>query len=391
MNIPSHMRKARAISLLLCFALLCPPLFIPASCTEPLCHFAGTVSAKSAVLMETGDEIFLFEKDPDLRLGEASTTKIMTALVASELLPLSKVVSIPPEAVGIEGSSVYLKEGELLSVRELLLALLLASANDAAVALAIASAGSVAAFAELMNKKARELGLENTHFTNPHGLSDEEHYTTARELAIIAAEALKKSELREIFAARRATIPSGVSASLPEGEGVRYLYNHNKLLSLYEGAIGIKTGYTRATGRCLVSAAERDGMTLICVTLNAPDDWNDHTALLDFGFSSYERRVLYGAGELCFPYAVSGGCEQYVTAANGEPLIMTLPKNCSDTPLLRFEFPQRFELAPIDANTLLGRVTVSLGERQISTALVAAYRVASTSEEKRKRFIFFDF
>lgn len=391
MNTPTDPKGARAISLILCLALFLVALPIPAEAVgEALspCLVQG-VSAKSALLMELEDRRVLFEKSPDLRLGEASTTKIMTALVASELLPLSDVVAVPPEAVGVEGSSVYLKEGELLSVRELLLALLLESANDAAVALAVASAGSVCAFAERMNEKARELGLKDTHFTNPHGLYDEAHYTTARELAIITAEALKKSELREIFATRRATIPSGVGASLPEGEGVRYLYNHNKMLSLYEGAIGVKTGYTRATGRCLVSAAERDGMTLICVTLSAPDDWNDHVSLLDFGFSAYGRVTLYGAGELCFPYAVSGGREQYVTAVNSEPLTLTLPKDSDYSPTLSFEFPQRFELAPIEEGALLGQVTVTLDGARLCSPLVAAYGVSSAESGRRKRFIFF--
>lgn len=389
MNVPSHPRKARLLSLILCCALLMMTLTIPAKSVENFPTFKGKISAKSAILMDLEDGIFLFEKNPNERLGEASTTKIMTALVTSELAPLSTVIAVPPEAIGVEGSSVYLLEGELLSVRELLLALLLESANDAAVALAVALAGSVSSFAELMNQKARDLGLEDTHFTNPHGLYDEAHYTTARDLALVTAEALKKSELREIFATRRATIPRGVSADLPEGEGVRYLYNHNKMLSLYEGAIGVKTGYTRATGRCLVSAAERDGMTLICVTLSAPDDWNDHIALLDFGFTSYERVVLYGTGELCFPYAVSGGREQYVAAVNAEPLSLTLPRNHSETPTLKFEFPQHFELAPIEEGAWLGQVTVSLGQRQISAVLVAAYRVSSASEGTRKRYIFF--
>ena len=339
--------------------------------------------------MNWEDGIFLFEKNPDRKMGEASTTKIMTALVVCETMSLDGVIAVPPEAVGVEGSSVYLQNGELLSVRDLLFALLLESANDAAVALAIASAGSVSAFAELMNERASQLGLKNTHFTNPHGLYDKEHYTTARDLALITAEALKNPELCEIFKARRATIPSGIGIESSEQASVRYLYNHNKMLSLCEGAIGVKTGYTRDTGRCLVSAAARDGMTLICVTLRAPDDWNDHLSLLEFGFASYSRVELYGIGELCFPYAVSGGNEQYVTATNSEPLIMTLPKGFGDTPINSFEFPQHFELAPIEEDAELGKVTVSLGERQISSPLVAAYSVSAASADHRKRFIFF--
>jgi D-alanyl-D-alanine carboxypeptidase len=305
-------------------------------------------------------------------------------------MPPDKIVSVPTEAVGVEGSSAYLSAGELLSVRELLLALLLESANDAAVALAIATAGSLPAFAELMNEKAAELGLEDTHFTNPHGLYDEEHYTTARELAIITAEALNSDELREIFATKSATIPLGAKKGGDEREGKRYLRNHNKMLSLYEGAIGVKTGFTKKTGRCLVSAAERDGMTLICVTLGAPDDWNDHTALLDHGFDSYSRVTLYEKGELRIPYALTGGSEQYVTATNSEPLTMTLPKGFEiDQAALNSEFPHHFEFAPVEAGALLGRVTVSLEGRQISSPLVAAYGVPSAKRREHKRFIFF--
>jgi D-alanyl-D-alanine carboxypeptidase len=271
-----------------------------------------------------------------------------------------------------------------------LLALLLQSANDAAVALAVSAAGSVEAFAELMNRKAAELQLKNTHFTNPHGLYDEEHYTTARELALITAEALKVKELREIFATKSTTIPRGVTVDNPEGEGKRYLRNHNKMLSLYDGALGVKTGFTKKTGRCLVSAAERDGMTLICVTLGAPDDWNDHASLLDCGFSSYSRVTLYEKGELRIPYSLTGGSEQYVTATNSEPLTITLPKGYEvSQSALKLEFPQHFEFAPVEAGALLGRATVSIEGRQISSPLVAAYGVPSASRREHKRFIFF--
>ena len=390
MNANYYPQAARMISLLLLCAIFIGILPFDARSVGSCLAFEREVSAKAAFLMEAEDRLCLYEKNADTRLGEASTTKIMTALVVSEELPLDKVVAVPDEAVGVEGSSVYLSAGELLSVRELLLALLLESANDAAVALAIATAGSLPAFAELMNEKATELGLKDTHFTNPHGLYDEQHYTTARELAIITAEALNSDELREIFATKSATIPLGAKKDSDEREGKRYLRNHNKMLSLYEGAIGVKTGFTKKTGRCLVSAAERDGMTLICVTLSAPDDWNDHTALLDHGFGSYSRVTLYEKGELRIPYALTGGSEQYVTATNSEPLTMTLPKGFEiDQAALNSEFPHHFEFAPVEAGALLGRVTVSLEGRQISSPLVAAYGVPSAKRREHKRFIFF--
>lgn len=390
MRYPFGIPKARILSLILCCALIAGILPVKAASAKPTIVLAPSVSAKSAFLLESDGGVCIYENNADARMGEASTTKIMTALVVAESLPLEQVISVCAEAVGTEGSSVYLTEGELLSVRELLLALLLESANDAAVALAVAVSGSVESFAALMNERAAALGLTDTHFTNPHGLYDEAHYTTARELAIITAEAFKNPSLREIFASKRAEIRLGASKENPDGEGKRYLYNHNKMLSLYEGAIGVKTGFTRATGRCLVSAAERDGMTLICVTLSAPDDWADHSSLLDYGFERYRRAELYGVGELCVPYAISGGKEQYVTAVNETPLTLTLPVDCDlESVRLTLDFPQRFELAPTEAGDLLGRVTLCFDGRQADSLLVAAYGVPS-SERERKRLIFSD-
>ena len=391
MKSPFRKLKARAFSLILCCALLLVALPISAGSVTQSAKEAIGVSAKSAVLMELDDGLVLYGKNADERMGEASTTKIMTALVISEMLPLDKVISVPKEAVGTEGSSVYLREGELLSVRSLLLALLLESANDAAVALAVAASGSIASFAELMNDKAKQLGLTDTHFTNPHGLYDSEHYTTARELAVITAQALKDRRLCEIFATKRAQIPLGVTPNTPDGEGVRYLYNHTKMLSLYEGAIGVKTGFTKATGRCLVSAAKRGEMTLICVTLSAPNDWNDHSALLDYGFEHFSRVTLYNKGELRVSYSLTGGREQYVTATNSEPLTLTLPKNYdSSSAELNLEFLQRFEFAPVEAGEQLGNAILRFGDREVCSPLTAAYGVPSVNTRERKRFIFFD-
>jgi D-alanyl-D-alanine carboxypeptidase len=243
----------------------------------------------------------------------------------------------------------------------------------------------VDAFCELMNEKARALGLSDTNFTNPHGLYDEDHYTTAQDLAFISAAALENEALREIFATKKTTVPCKVTSDDPDGDGVRYIKNHNKMLSLYEGAIGVKTGFTRATGRCLVSAAERDGMTLIAVTLNAPDDWRDHAAMLDYGFSAYERVTLYEAGEFCYGYAVSGGSAKTVTATNSEPLVLTLPKGHADL-CESVCFPQRFELAPISKGDELGQLTVSCGEVSASSPLIAS---ESVERAKRSKFELF--
>ena len=339
------------------------------------------LSAKSAILIDVSDKSVLYQKNARERMGMASTTKIMTALIIAEELPPDKKIAIPKAAVNTEGSSVYLTEGELLSVRELLCALLLSSANDAAVALAIASAGSIEAFSDKMNRKAKELGLTDTNFVNPHGLYDPAHYTTAYDLAIISAEALKNSAIKEIAGLKTAIIPQGVSATSPEGISKRYLYNHNKMLKLYDGTIGLKTGFTKKTGRCLVSAAERDGLCLIAVTLCAPDDWRDHTAMLDYGYSRYTRLTLFEKGEFTYQYAVTGGNEQYVTLVNSEALTLTLPKEYSQT-LCTVTSAHRFEFAPIQAGKALAQVTVSAHGKSASSQLVALHSVDSIKKRR---------
>ncbi len=333
------------------------------------------ISASSAILMDASSGAVLSSKSPDKRMPMASTTKIMTALVALENCDVSKTVEIPQGAVGIEGSSVYLYEGEKLTVEDLLYAMLLESANDAAAAIAIEIGGSIEGFADLMNQKALSLGLKDTHFTNPHGLDDEAHYTTARELAIIAREAMKNEKFAEIVSTYKKTIP------LNETEGVRLLINHNKLLKSYDGAIGIKTGYTKKSGRCLVSAAERDGLMLICVTLSSPDDWNDHKALFDYGFANYESRVLCRKGEYERLLPVIGGDGEYVAVTNREEVRLTLPKSTAHiecTVELR-----NFEFAPICKDEKLGRLLFSAdGIILCEVPLVAKYGVIEIKPKK---------
>lgn len=236
-----------------------------------------SVSAKSAALYDPASKSFLYTKNADMQLPMASTTKIMTALVAIENADLDKSVSISDDAIGTEGSSLYLKRGETMTMKDLLMGLMLRSANDAAAAIAYEISGSIEAFAEKMNEKATQIGALNTNFTNPHGLDNPSHYTTAKDLAIITAEALSNKTFLNIVSTKKHIIKNS------DGEA-RLLTNHNKLLNLYDGAIGVKTGFTKKSGRCLVGAAERDGTRLISVTINAPDDWNDHKALFDYGF-----------------------------------------------------------------------------------------------------------
>ena len=338
-----------------------------------------SVSAESAVLIDLDSRTVLFEHNMNERRGMASTTKIMTALIAAEQTELSELVNIPDEAIGVEVSSIYLTPGEALTIEELLFALLLQSANDAATAIAIAVAGSVEAFADMMNERAAEMGLENTHFTNPHGLYDEQHYTTAYDLAVISAHALKNETIAKIFSTYKATLP------ITSDSQKRVLVNHNKLLKLYRGAIGIKTGFTKKTGRCLVSAAERDGLTLIAVTLNAPDDWRDHMSMLDFGFSNFECVTVAAAGAFSYDMPATGGDRDSVTLTNAEALKMTLPKERGDVKF-RVDTLHRFEFAPVYRGTELGRVYCSYDDKfSAESALVCAADLEK-AYGKRSRF-----
>ena len=320
MNIPRKL-----IALLLCTLTLLPARAFPVS-GVPEYHTAEenlptvpldiATSAGSAVLLDaSGPSIrTLWAQNADKRRGPASTTKVMTALVAAEKMPLSAKITVPKEAVGIEGSSVYLTEGEVFSLEELLCCTLLESANDAATAVAIAVGGSIEGFAALMNEKCAELGLVDTHFTNPHGLDNEAHYTTAADLAKLTSYALQNPLFRKIVSTKKKEIP------MNNGDGTRVLVNHNKLLRLSDDVIGVKTGFTKRSGRCLVSAAERDGVCVIAVTLNAPDDWNDHLAMHEEGFASYSSITLADIGEIevQIPCACADG--GYITATNKESL-----------------------------------------------------------------------
>lgn len=310
-------------------------------------NFTG-LSAQSAVLIDAESGCILYEHQADLPLPMASTTKIMTALCALDLADIDDVITVDKKAVGIEGSSIYLKEGEQLTLLDLLYALLLASANDAAAAIAIGTAGSVEKFAAYMNEKAAQLQLSNTSFENPHGLHEEQHYTTAHDLALIARQLLCHPILKTIVSTPKIHLPSTNQSP------ARVLVNHNKLLRTYEGAIGVKTGFTKRSGRCLVSAAERQGLTLIAVTLNAPDDWQDHTRLLDAGFEAYESRLLCASEGFSQPIPIINGREDYVLVHNRNEASITLPRTNIAIDC-HVELP-RFLYAGISAGESVGRL-----------------------------------
>ncbi len=244
------------------------------------------ISAKHAVLIEANSGSIIFGKSEHAQASMASTTKIMTALLLCEYANLDSEITTTADMVNVEGSSMGLKAGDKVHYRDLLYGMLLASGNDAANTTAISIAGSISEFAKLMNIKARQIGMVNTNFVTPSGLDNDNHYSTAYDMALLAREALTNSD----FAVACKTKSAHLEYGNPPYK--RTLTNHNKLLKMYDGCAGVKTGFTKKSGRCLVSCAEKDGKKLIAVTLNASDDWNDHRKMLDFGFANVETRHL---------------------------------------------------------------------------------------------------
>ena len=265
--------------------------FIAISIFFSLCIKANAVelslSAKSAILINALTNEVVYEKNAYEKRGMASTTKIMTALLTIERGNLHKTYVAKDEDVRIEGTSIGLKEGDRITLETLVQGMLLESGNDAANVSARVIGKSRKKFVSLMNQKAKEIGMENTCFKNPSGLTEEGHFSTAYDMALLGSFAIKNKQFRDICS------QSSISVSYGNPEYQRTFKNHNKLLNSVEGAFGIKTGFTKASGRCLVSAAERDGVTLVAVTLSAPDDWNDHKKLFEYGF---EKVKIYEMG-----------------------------------------------------------------------------------------------
>ena len=370
------MRDTRnaVIMLFLMACMLVMLMTILASADESL-----NISARSALLYEPETQTIILSKNIDERLSMASTTKIMTGLLALELLSPDEVITVPREAVGVEGSSVYLSEGDTITVCDLVYSLLLQSANDAAELLAIRMGGDIHGFAEMMNERALEIGLCDTHFDNPHGLDSETHYTTARDLAVLTAEALKNDGFKKIV--------STYKHSFLLSEKTRTVVNHNKLLKRYDGIVGVKTGYTKKSGRCLVSAAERDGLTLISVTLDAPDDWNDHIKMLDLGFSTYERINASDLIPTEYNIPVLSGVSESVKASIKNPDDIHIIKKKSDPDAVVVEDIKIYVAAPIKCGDKLGEVIFTSGGREICRADIIANENIAV---RKKKFSFFD-
>lgn len=344
--------------------LLLPLLFLPRpSAAEEI----GT-SARACVVIDESSGRVLLQHNADLPLPMASTTKVMTALLALEQGDLDAPVTCSRNAFGVPGTSIYLSEGETLTLQQMLTGLMLASGNDAAVAIAEHIGGTTEEFCRMMTARAAELGCTSTVFLTPHGLPCEGHYTTARDLALITREAMGHSVFREIVSTSRATIPW-------EGRNYdRVLNNKNRLLTTYEGATGVKTGYTRKAGRCLVFGAERNGMRIIGVVLNCPDWFGEAARLMDIAFERYEAVTLAVAGDILatLPVTTSGGAS--VNVVLSEDLTGVVPKG--SVARLELLLPDALD-APVLAGQPIGTAQlIAGGEPVAEVSLVAAASVA---------------
>lgn len=336
------------------------------------------VSSASAILIEAESGRIVYEKDAYERRPMASTTKIMSTLVALEQENLDEYFTVDKDAINVEGSSMGLKEGDRVTLRTLCYGMMLPSGNDAANATAVKVAGSVENFVDMMNEKAREIGLSDTHFVTPSGLDDytDDHYSTAYDMAKLTAYAMKNEKFCEICSQADAKVNFGN----PPFD--RWLSNNNKLLDMCEGVIGVKTGFTDKARRCLVSACERDGVTLICVTLNAPDDWNDHMKMYDYGFSVVKNYAL--------PYEF-GGINVNVVGGKEDKITLEMPFSPS-APLFADELSKvraevlvySFYYAPVVNGDELGVVNFYVDDRLVeSVPLVAKKQIkADTCDEK---------
>ena len=363
--------RAAALGLSLCL--------VGALC--PVARAAGPeVSAQSAVVLTADTGTVLFEKDGHTPRPVASTTKIMTALLALEAAQEQgdPLVDITQEMVAVEGSSMGLQAGDSISLTGLAAGMLLASGNDAANAAALYLDGSLESFAARMNQRAAALGMEDTHFVTPSGLDGEDaqglgHLSAAYDMALLARAALEDQAFRQLC--------SSPSLAVEFAEPVkRVTYtNHNKLLAQYQGCVGVKTGFTKEAGRCLVSAAERDGALLIAVTLNAPNDWEDHTALLDYGFSQVEPYQLAG-GDVRLTVPVVGSPEEAVSLRGSNGGEVTLPLG-QGAQVERVVHAPKFLYAPVEAGEQVGEICWYLEGQLLGSAPLTAAGAAPLQEK----------
>ncbi len=336
-----------------CLVNLRPVAFVTAVFTVVCFVMSGAavyaqpdVSASCAALMvaETGE--LIYGKNEHDRRPMASTTKIMTSLLAIEALTPQREIKVSVDMLNVEGTSMGLLPGDTVTLEGLVYGMLLQSGNDAANVTAATLGGSVENFVSVMNKRAAEIGMRDTHFETPSGLDSKEHYSTAYDMALLGCTAIKNPRFAAVCSQKSAAVCYGNPPYR------RTLTNHNRLLRIYDDAIGIKTGFTKKSGRCLVSAARRDGVTLVAVTLNAPDDWSDHSRLLEYGFSLVERREA-DTDLSALSLKIAGGESESVPLKLSRPLQYISLKNKTVRTERKISL-KRFEYAPIEENTVVG-------------------------------------
>lgn len=340
-------KRTIAFLFLTCFFLCIPKVF------------SISISAESACLILADTEEVLFAKNEFEELPMASTTKIMTSILAVELIEAcgDKEVEITEEMIRVEGTSMGLQKGDILSLESLVKGMLLCSGNDAATASAMAVGGDVENFAKMMNEKARQIGMNRTNFVTPSGLDSGDHHSTAYDMAILGAYAMSNEKFSSI-----ASKKSDKVEFISPPKIVSYK-NHNKLLRLYDSCIGVKTGFTKAAGRCLVSCAKRNEVKLIAVTLNAPNDWQDHKNMLDYGFMN-TTNILFNDKEFKSKVQVKNGVEDEINVSGVSSFSCSFKKG-DETRVERIvDLCSEIE-APVEKGQIVGKVIYYLDEKEI--------------------------
>lgn len=359
-----------------CFVLV---FIISLTCMPVVASGADiTVSAESAVVMIAHTGQIVYEKNAYEKRGMASTTKIMSSVVALEYGKLYSRINASLDDINVEGTSLGLKEGDSIDLLSLVSGMLISSGNDSANVTATLVGGGKSGFVKLMNLKARELGMDSTQFMNPSGLTEEGHYSTAYDMALLGSYAIKNPIFRTICSSKKRVVSFGDPVS------EREIYNHNRFLDMYEGAFGIKTGFTKASGRCLVTAAERNGVVLVAVTLNAPDDWNDHIKLMDYGFS---RVKLHAIEVECPCVDVVGADKSSVKTRLTKELCIPY---CGDIPsYTKNIYTDHFVYGSLRENDYLGYVEVSFSDTIIMKTYLVSEESANAiiSETSERTFI----
>lgn len=339
--------------------------------------YAVSVSAKSAVLIDFYSGRILYEKNAYSRLPMASTTKIMTALCAIENGNLAETVTVDKRAVGVEGSSMYLGYNEKITLENLVYGLMLSSGNDAAVAIAIHISGSVEAFADLMNKTAKKIGANNTSFKNPNGLDDENHFTTAYDLAMITRYAMNNESFCSIVSSKEKKMP------WDDRNYGRTLRNHNKLLFLLDYCDGVKTGFTKRSGRCLVSSANKDGLRVIAVTLSAPDDWNDHKNMLRYAIDNYKAVCVAEKGGYAMSANVDNSEKDSVKCVFADDIFITVKKD-ENLNVTYESTPQITLPAPVNYGDKVCSLNINANGLNITANLISADSADKNKSIKEK-------